>query len=289
MTTFIIIALLMTVIAVLIIVLPFRRKKLDLQKISLEQDENIAILRNQLRQFELDFKEGRIGQEQLDEARLDVEKRLLQEEGAIAADQMDLKAVNQHGGKKWPTIWIASGLPICAIALYLLVGSPLALYLPEANQGQPQLSQKDIEGMVERLAEKLQKDPNNAEGWQMLGRSYAALQKMPEALDAYKKALALNPNSAQLMVDYADLLAFQNKSIRGEPMRLIQKALQIEPNNLKALALAGTAYFELGDFKRAEEYWTKAKNLVPADSEFARGMTENIAAAKAEAMNPSKK
>lgn len=289
MTTFIIIALLMTVIAVLMIVLPFRRKKLDLQKISLEQDENIAILRNQLRQFELDFKEGRIGQEQLDEARLDVEKRLLQEEGAIAADQMDLKAVNQHGGKKWPTIWIASGLPICAIALYLLVGSPLALYLPEANQGQPQLSQKDIEGMVKRLAEKLQKDPNNAEGWQMLGRSYAALQKMPEALDAYKKALALNPNSAQLMVDYADLLAFQNKSIRGEPMRLIQKALQIEPNNLKALALAGTAYFELGDFKRAEEYWTKAKNLVPADSEFARGMTENIAAAKAEAMNPSKK
>lgn len=289
MTTFIIIALLMTVIAVLMIVLPFRRKKLDLQKISLEQDENIAILRNQLRQFELDFKEGRIGQEQLDEARLDVEKRLLQEEGAIAADQMDLKAVNQHGGKKWPTIWIASGLPICAIALYLLVGSPLALYLPEANQGQPQLSQKDIEGMVERLAEKLQKEPNNAEGWQMLGRSYAALQKMPEALDAYKKALALNPNSAQLMVDYADLLAFQNKSIRGEPMRLIQKALQIEPNNLKALALAGTAYFELGDFKRAEEYWTKAKNLVPADSEFARGMTENIAAAKAEAMNPSKK
>jgi len=289
MTTFIIIALLMTVIAVLMIVLPFRRKKLDLQKISLEQDENIAILRNQLRQFELDFKEGRIGQEQLDEARLDVEKRLLQEEGAIAADQMDLKAVNQHGGKKWPTIWIASGLPICAIALYLLVGSPLALYLPEANQGQPQLSQKDIEGMVERLAEKLQKDPNNAEGWQMLGRSYAALQKMPDALDAYKKALALNPNSAQLMVDYADLLAFQNKSIRGEPMRLIQKALQIEPNNLKALALAGTAYFELGDFKKAEEYWTKAKNLVPADSEFARGMTENIAAAKAEAMNPSKK
>lgn len=289
MTTFIIIALLMTVIAVLMIVLPFRRKKLDLQKISLEQDENIAILRNQLRQFELDFKEGRIGQEQLDEARLDVEKRLLQEEGAIAADQMDLKAVNQHGGKKWPTIWIASGLPICAIALYLLVGSPLALYLPEANQGQPQLSQKDIEGMVERLAEKLQKEPNNAEGWQMLGRSYAALHKMPEALDAYKKALALNPNSAQLMVDYADLLAFQNKSIRGEPMRLIQKALQIEPNNLKALALAGTAYFELGDFKKAEEYWTKAKNLVPADSEFARGMTENIAAAKAEAMNPSKK
>ena len=91
------------------------------------------------------------------------------------------------------------------------------------------------------------------------------------------------------MVDYADLLAFQNKSIRGEPMRLIQKALQLEPNNLKALALGGTASFELGDFRKAEDYWTKAKNLVPADSEFARGMTENIASAKAEAANQVKK
>ncbi len=289
MTIFIILAIIMTVLAVLIIVIPFRRKQLDLQKISLEQDENIAILQNQLSQFELDFKEGRINQEQLDESRLDIEKRLLQEERAIAADQFNPENVSQKTGKKWPTIWIATGLPLCAILLYLLVGSPLALYLPEANQGQPQLTQKDIEGMVERLADKLKKEPNNAEGWQMLGRSYAALQKMPEALAAYKKALELSPNNAQLMVDYADLLAFQNKSIRGEPMRLIQQALKIEPNNLKGLALGGTAYFELGDFKKAEEYWTKAKNLVPADSEFARGMAENIASAKAEAMNRSKK
>ena len=78
------------------------------------------------------------------------------------------------------------------------MGSPLALYLPEANQGQPQLTQQDIEGMVERLAQRLEKDPNNAEGWQMLGRSYAALQRMPEALAAYKKALVLNPNNAPL-------------------------------------------------------------------------------------------
>ncbi|NDF21417.1 MAG: c-type cytochrome biogenesis protein CcmI, partial [Burkholderiaceae bacterium] len=188
MTIFIILAIIMTVLAVLIIVIPFRRKQLDLQKISLEQDENIAILQNQLSQFELDFKEGRINQEQLDESRLDIEKRLLQEERAIAADQFNPENVTQKTGKKWPTIWIATGLPLCAILLYLLVGSPLALYLPEANQGQPQLTQKDIEGMVERLADKLKKEPNNAEGWQMLGRSYAALQKMPEALAAYKKA-----------------------------------------------------------------------------------------------------
>ena len=282
MTLFILIAVLMTVVAVLLIVIPFRKNRINPEKISLEQDENIAILRNQLRQFELDCQEGRISQEQLQESRLDIEKRLLQEERAIAADQLVLNGEQHQRNKKWSTIFIASTLPIGAIVLYLFVGSPLALYLPEANQGQPQLTQQDIEGMVERLAQRLEKDPNNAEGWQMLGRSYAALQRMPEALAAYKKALALNPNNAPLLVDYADLLAFENKSIKGEPIRLVQKALQIDPNNLKGLALAGTASFETGDYKKAEEYWSKAKGLVPADSEFARGMDENIAAARAE-------
>lgn len=281
MTLFILIAVFMTVVAVLLIVIPFRKNKINPEKISLEQDENIAILRNQLRQFELDCQEGRISQEQLQESRLDIEKRLLQEERAIAADQLVLNGEQHQRNKKWSTIFIASTLPIGAIVLYLFVGSPLALYLPEANQGQPQLTQQDIEGMVERLAQRLEKDPNNAEGWQMLGRSYAALQRMPEALAAYKKALALNPNNAPLLVDYADLLAFENKSIKGEPIRLVQKALQIDPNNLKGLALAGTASFETGDYKKAEEYWSKAKGLVPADSEFARGMDENIAAARA--------
>lgn len=282
MTLFILIAVFMTMVAVLLIVIPFRKNKINPEKISLEQDENIAILRNQLRQFELDCQEGRISQEQLQESRLDIEKRLLQEERAIAADQLVLNGEQHQRNKKWSTIFIASTLPIGAIVLYLFVGSPLALYLPEANQGQPQLTQQDIEGMVERLAQRLEKDPNNAEGWQMLGRSYAALQRMPEALAAYKKALALNPNNAPLLVDYADLLAFENKSIKGEPIRLVQKALQIDPNNLKGLALAGTASFETGDYKKAEEYWSKAKGLVPADSEFARGMDENIAAARAE-------
>ena len=282
MTLFILIAVFMTVVSVLLIVIPFRKNKINPEKISLEQDENIAILRNQLRQFELDCQEGRISQEQLQESRLDIEKRLLQEERAIAADQLVLNGEQHQRNKKWSTIFIASTLPIGAIVLYLFVGSPLALYLPEANQGQPQLTQQDIEGMVERLAQRLEKDPNNAEGWQMLGCSYAALQRMPEALAAYKKALALNPNNAPLLVDYADLLAFENKSIKGEPIRLVQKALQIDPNNLKGLALAGTASFETGDYKKAEEYWSKAKGLVPADSEFARGMDENIAAARAE-------
>ena len=114
----------------------------------------------------------------------------------------------------------------------------------------------------------------------MLARSYLALQRLPEAVQAYSKAVALAPNDAQLLIDYADLLAFQNRSTKGEPMQLIQKALVLDPKNLKVLALAGTAYFELGDYAKAEKYWQQAYTLAPAESDFAKGMAENITAAK---------
>jgi len=112
MTLFILIAVFMTVVAVLLIVIPFRKNKINPEKISLEQDENIAILRNQLRQFELDCQEGRISQEQLQESRLDIEKRLLQEERAIAADQLVLNGEQHHA--------IKNGQPFLLLAPYRL-------------------------------------------------------------------------------------------------------------------------------------------------------------------------
>jgi cytochrome c-type biogenesis protein CcmH len=142
------------------------------------------------------------------------------------------------------------------------------------------MSQQDIEGMVKRLEDKLKAEPNNPEGWQMLARSYANLQRLPEATQAYAKALSLSPDDPLLMIDYADLLAYQNQSVMGEPMRLIEKALVLLPDNLKVLALAGTAYFETKDYAKAEKLWGRARALAPPESEFAKSMAENIEAAR---------
>ena len=225
----------------------------------------------------IDFSNGRIDRDQLELAQTDIAKRVLLEERAIAAD------LPSPATKKIkmliPVLLISIGLPILALSLYLIVGSPFAIDAPQrTTQNIP--SQQDIEGMVERLAEKLKSEPNNAQGWQMLARSYLALQRLPEAVQAYSKAVALAPNDAQLLIDYADLLAFQNRSTKGEPLQLIQKALVLDPKNLKVLALAGTAYFEVGDFAKAEKYWQQAYALAPPESDFAKGMAENITAAK---------
>jgi cytochrome c-type biogenesis protein CcmH len=264
----------MVTLATLALVLPFRKPATFNTG---DQADNLAILRDQLQQLTIDFSNGRIDHDQLELAQNDIAKRVLLEEQAIAAD------LPSPATKKIklliPVLLISIGLPVLAVSLYLIVGSPFAIDAPQrTTQNTP--SQQDIEGMVARLAEKLQADPNNAQGWQMLARSYLALQRLPEAVQAYSKAVALAPNDAQLLIDYADLLAFQNRSTKGEPMQLIQKALVLDPKNLKVLALAGTAYFELGDYAKAEKYWQQAYTLAPAESDFAKGMAENITAAK---------
>ena len=274
MMTFLAIAIGMIILGTALLVLPLRKK---IRLASGEQEENILILRDQLNQLDVDFAEGRIASDQLAEARQDIEKRLLLEERAIAADQAPKEA--KPKGILFPALFIGISVPVCTVLLYLWIGNPVATD-PLAQSQQPALTEQDIQNMVEQLATRLEKDPNNPEGWQMLARSYAAMQRFPEATKAYKKALELNPNNAQLTVDYADFLAYQNQSAKGEPMRLIMRALELDPNNIKGLALAGTAYYEEGQFAKAEQYWARGLKLVPPDGEVAKAFTDNIADAR---------
>jgi cytochrome c-type biogenesis protein CcmH len=274
MMTFLAIAIGMIILGTALLVLPLRKK---IRLASGEQEENILILRDQLNQLDVDFAEGRIASDQLAEARQDIEKRLLLEERAIAADQAPKEA--KPKGILFPALFIGISVPVCTVLLYLWIGNPVATD-PLAQSQQPALTEQDIQNMVEQLATRLEKDPNNPEGWQMLARSYAAMQRFPEATKAYKKALELNPNNAQLTIDYADFLAYQNQSAKGEPMRLILRALELDPSNIKALALAGTAYYEEGQFAKAEQYWARGLKLVPPDGEVAKAFTDNIADAR---------
>lgn len=287
MTVFLILAVVMTVAATLFLVLPLRKKAVVTRG---DQEENLTILRDQLAQLELDAQEGRIEPAQLESVRREIESRLLQEERAIAADAAPESSADDRR-IFGPALAIGMGMPILAILAYLWVGNPFAIEAVEAEKaasarGMP--TQQDIEAMVKRLEDRLKSDPNDAKGWQMLARSYAAQQRLPEATEAYSKALALSPEDPLLMIDYADLLAFQNKTVKGEPFRLIEKALKLLPDNLKVLALAGTAYYEEGRYDLAERYWAQARALAPADSAFAKGMAENIDAARAAAAQQNK-
>ena len=135
---------------------------------------------------------------------------------------------------------------------------------------------------VEKLAQRLKDEPDNAEGWAMLARSYARLGRHADALPAFDKAVALQAGNAGLLADYADTLAVQNnRSLEGRPTQLIEQALKLEPDNAKALALAGTAAFNRKDYPGAVRHWERLAQVAPPGSGFAQQLQDGIAEARA--------
>jgi cytochrome c-type biogenesis protein CcmH len=115
----------------------------------------------------------------------------------------------------------------------------------------------------------------------MLARSYNQMEKYGEAAGAYAKATELSPNDADLWAEYAFASAMAgNRTLAGKPTELIEHALKVDPQNLKALQLAGSAAFQAKDYKKAIDYWQRVLKQVPTGSEVAQAITERIDEAK---------
>ncbi|MGM9490171.1 tetratricopeptide repeat protein [Ideonella sp. YS5] len=138
-----------------------------------------------------------------------------------------------------------------------------------------------IQGMVDQLAARMRNEPGNAEGWLMLGRSYAVLGQFEPAIAAYRHVLTLEPKNAQALADLADALAVtRDGRFDGEPAQLVQQALSAEPDNLKALMLAGTVAFENKDYAAAVRHWEKAVRVGPPGSDLVKQARDNVAEAR---------
>ena len=257
-----------------------------------EKEANIDVYRDQLSELDADLQHGIISQEQYQQDKDEIERRLLEDVGAAhsrsAAKPRELTA-------RGPVYAIAILVPVIATAFYLRVGNPAAMS-PSAGRAQapssassqrgsgaPPMSQQDIEGNVAKLAKRMEQNPGDFAGWSMLGRSYLSLQKYTEASDAYAKAVAIKVDDADLWADYAFAMGMANgKSLAGRPAELIKKALSLDPNNPKALELAGSAAFEAKNYKEAISFWQRLLEKTPKESELRQALIERIDQAKAE-------
>src|SRR5258707_11597728 len=227
------------------------------------RDANLAIYRDQLRELDADLAAGTLAPDDYSRSKMELESRLLRD---VAVEN----PASFSGGKR-AAIIAGIAIPLCAAAIYLAVGAPAVF----------ESSPQHIEAMVVRLAAHLRENPDDTDGWQLLGRSYAALGRFPEAVDAYARAAVRAPRDAQLLADFADALGMaRGQSLRGEPEKLLLRALEIDPENMKALALAGTAAFDRRDFRSAAAYWSRMQPLVPAGSEDERVIQENVGEAR---------
>lgn len=289
MTLFWILAVALTALALALVLPPLLRRASQSQSQSQQHDRvdarraNLVILRDQLRELDTELASGHINIDQQALARTEIERRVLDEEGL--ADRLSPAANTPVAAYSTRSaVLVAVCIPLLVFGMYGFIGNPQAI-LPQAPAPEGEVTMAQVEAMVTQMAQKLESQPAdqpaNPQAWEMLARSYAALQRFPEAARAYEKARTLAPNNAQLLVDHADVLAMlQGQSMVGEPAKLIARALTLDPKNLKALALAGSAAFERKDFAGAIQFWSQARQLAPPTGEFTAGLDRSLEAAR---------
>ncbi len=280
MITFVIIATVLVAVALAWLLPPLLRRETAGATTDRTQF-NLSLLRDQLADLEAEFKKGAVTPEQYAESKAELDRRVLEE-----AASEERAAGSTAGAGRTTAALVGAVVPVAAVVLYLVLGDPSALDLQgrAAAMGDhtKQPTAQDIESMLTKLAQRLEKEPENADGWAMLARSYYVMQRYPEAVRAYQKLVKLVPQEPSVLADYADALAMQNgRKISGEPLALVHEALKIDPTQAKALAMAGTEAFDRQDFKLAVDYWERLRASVPPGSEMAQNIEGSINEARA--------
>ena len=243
-----------------------------------------AVYRDQLRELDVDLRHGTLDPAQRGAAQDELGRRLLDDRVAVPVatrlrvDDPGTRAV------RLAAILLAA-VPSAAIMLYLHLGNPLSLWragdIAQGPDARHELTNAQVEALVNQLAQRLRAEPDDAQGWYMLGRSYAALERPNDAAVAYAKAVALVPDEAMLRADYADVLAsVDGGSLQGAAKAQIDRALALDPDQPKALALAANSAMQRGDKAQAVAYWEHLYRLLPPQSQTAARVAANLAEAR---------
>jgi cytochrome c-type biogenesis protein CcmH len=272
------------IVGALLFVLPTLLSKRN-REIGEERDStNVSVYRDQLAELDNDLRSDILTREQYEQSKRELQQRMLQD---IPQEETMSTAVMGGNHKNVATVALTVlAMPLLAVSLYLWLGNtkallpqPAAEQMPMAGMGE-EGGHANISSVLENLTARLQEQPDDVEGWLMLGRTYAIMRRFTDAKSAYERVMALSPDNAEYITDYADIVAMVNDgSLIGKPEELINKALRLDPGNPKALALAGTVEFEKKRYKQAAGYWEKLLALVPPGTQLEQSVRDSIAEA----------
>ncbi len=269
MTNFFIPAFLLLALALLLLLRPF----LFPGKVAAtsRRQMNAAIYREELDKLEAERTAGLITSADYEISHAEMRQRLFQ----------DTNEEDDHatlGSTKKTAIALLLFVVILSSGLYFALGD--VTRVAQTNTENP-MTQEGVEKMVNEFALKMEKDPSNLKGWAMLARSYRILGRNEEAAKAYARAGNFVDSDPQLLADYADALASNaNGNFSGKPLSLINQALKLDPNNLMALWLSGTAAFSAGNYRSAVQAWEKLAAQLPPNSEDLKAIEGSIAEAR---------
>ena len=265
----------LTVLAMAFVGLPLLRKEVSDR---ITSDElNLAVFKQQLEELDNDLEAGNLDQNRYDAARKDLEKSLLTDVSTTTSESS--VQVSPSGRIMAVTALL---IPLAAWLLYDLLGTPEIINhlaqqpAPGTTQQTAQAPSGGMENLppmdelVRRLAEKLQENPDNQDGWIMLGGSYMALNDHSAAINAYQRAMEMNDQRVDLLLAYAEAIAATTgNDFTGRAAPMIEKAYQLEPENPNVLWLAGILAYQSSDFKSAILRWDSLRSsLTPQRAEL---------------------
>jgi cytochrome c-type biogenesis protein CcmH len=269
-TSFLIPAFLLLVLVLVLLLRPFIFPAKS--KATSRRQMNAVIYREELDKLEAEHAAGIISSTDYEISHAEMRQRLFQD--TIEEDDQEVA-----GSAKKTAIGLCIFVVLLSSALYFSLGD--VSRIAQRNSEKP-VTQEGVEKMVAEFAIKMEKDPGNLKGWAMLARSYRILGRNEDAAKAYARAGNFIDSDPQLLADYADVLAANaNGSFVGKPLQLINQALKLDPDNLMALWLSGTASYNANNYKAAVQAWEKLAKQIPPDTDEARAIQGSIAEARA--------
>lgn len=244
------------------------------------RDVNIAVYRDQLKELEGDRANGLIPEDQFQTTKLELEARLADDALGVDAAPEPARESNRRLGYA-----LAGILPVAAFGLYFWLGNPTSLIEiaaaptrsePKLNPNAP-MREHDIQKMVQQAEAKVKANPKDGDAWAILAKTYAAMGRWPESWKSYQFAIDLLPENAALLSGQAEALAVLNgRVLQGRPMELVNRALQLDPNDIKGLELAGFNAFQEKNFAQAATYLQNLHRQLPPEAPFAKNILAAI-------------
>ncbi len=271
MTLFWIICAILLIIAILFVAIPLWRGTSKNNSVEREA-ANLEILRDQIAEMDADLKNGLLTPELHEQGKRELQARLLEEVGDT---QKGAEDTNKPHPLKVTAVVLAVLLPLASAGLYLKIGNPDALKPGHGALAMPQT--RDLGSLEEKVAE----SPNDPEALVLLARAYVDIKRYADGSRIYERLVKIIPDEPILWTDYADALAMTQGGLRGDPTKLLERALELNPNHQKALALFGSAAFERGDYAVAIHNWEKLLKLLPKeDTENTRMIEDALSQAR---------
>ncbi|NOT39211.1 MAG: c-type cytochrome biogenesis protein CcmI [Alphaproteobacteria bacterium] len=230
---------------------------------------DLAVYRDQLKELEADLERGVISAAEAEAARTEIKRRILAVPLAAAP--------SQSAPSRAAAIAVASAVVAVSLATYLTLGRPtLPSSFFEAKAEREATADEmlaEINQMVERLAAKLKAQPNDAQGWRMLGWSYVQLGRVKEGIDALARAVTLDPENAALRAQYGEALVQDaGGNVTPDALAAFDEALKHDAKDPRARFYKGLSLVQSGKEREALDLWTQVIREAPADADWLPGL-----------------